>query len=100
MVLLCDLCSFSSFVRDTSDPHLIRRKLTELYSLARHTIHNAGGVMYQFVGDEAVALFGLHEPPEVAAGKALACAQALFGIGHAISDAWQRALDKHFGAGI
>jgi class 3 adenylate cyclase len=41
-----------------------------------------------------VALFGLHEPPEVAAKKALACAQVLFGIGHAVTDAWQRALDR------
>jgi class 3 adenylate cyclase len=94
VVLMCDLCSFSSFVRDTRDSQLIRRKLTEFYSLARHAVHNAGGVVYQFVGDEVVALFGLHEPPEVAAGKASACAQALFGIGHAVSDSWQRALDR------
>jgi adenylate cyclase len=94
VVLMCDLCSFSSFVRDTRDSQLIRRKLTEFYSLARHAVHNAGGIIYQFVGDEVVALFGLHEPPEVAARKALACAQVLFGIGHAVSDAWQRALDR------
>jgi class 3 adenylate cyclase len=94
VVLMCDMCSFSSFVRDTRNSQLIRRKLTEFYSLARHAVHNAGGVIYQFVGDEVVALFGLHEPPQVAAEKALACAQGLFGIGHAVADAWQRALDR------
>lgn len=94
VVLMADMCSFSSFVRDTRDPRLIRRKLTEFYSLARYAVHNAGGVVYQFVGDEVVALFGLHEPPEAAAAKALACAETLFATGHAIADAWQRALDR------
>lgn len=94
VVLMCDLCSFSSFVRDTRDAQLIRRKLTEFYSLSRHAVHDAGGLVYQFVGDEVVALFGLHEPAEVAAGKALACVDALFGIGHAVADAWQRLIDR------
>jgi class 3 adenylate cyclase len=94
VVLMCDLCSFSSFVRDTRDPQLIRRRLTEFYSLARHAVHNAGGMIYQFVGDEVVALFGLNELPAPAAAKALRCAGALFDIGRAVSDAWQRALDR------
>ncbi len=93
-VLMGDMCSFSSFVRDTRDPQIIRRRLTEFYSLSRHAVHNAGGMVYQFVGDEVVALFGLHDAPRTAAAQAANCAAALFDIGRAVSDAWQRALDR------
>src|SRR5439155_313739 len=61
VVLMADLCSFSGYVRDTPDRSQIRRRLTEFYSLARHAVLNAGGMLYQFVGDEIVALFGMHE---------------------------------------
>lgn len=94
VVLMSDQCSFSSFARDTRDPQIIRRKRTQFYSLARYAVHNSGGFVYQFVGDEVVALFGLHEPPDIAVVKALACVQTLFGIGRAVADDWQRELDR------
>ena len=91
---MADLCSYTSFVRDTRDPGLIRRRLTEYYSLARHAVLNAGGMLYQFVGDEVVAVFGLHRPPAPATVQALNCVRSLFAAGTAVSQAWQRALDR------
>src|SRR5207249_898005 len=94
VVVMADLCSYTSFVRDTRDPGHIRRRLTEYYSLARHAILNAGGMLYQFVGDEVVAVFGLHRSPAPAAVQALTCVRSLFAAGTAVSHAWQRVLDE------
>ncbi len=94
VVVMADLSSYSSFVRDTRDAALIRRRLTEYYSLARHAVLNAGGMLYQFVGDEVVAVFGLHRPPVPATVQALRCVRSLFAAGTAVSQAWQRALDR------
>jgi len=107
VIVMADLCSFSSYVRDTRDPTVIRRRLTEYYSLARYAVLDAGGMLYQFVGDEAVGVFGLYQPAAVAAAQALRCARSLFEVGHAVSTAWQRTLDRvqpscgvHIGIGM
>lgn len=94
VVVMADLCAFTSYVRDTRDHRLIRRRLTEYYSLARHAVLNAGGMLYQFVGDEVVGVFGLHPPQATVAVQALTCVQSLFTAGTAVSQRWQRALDR------
>src|SRR2546428_1368114 len=93
VVVMADLCAYTSFVRDTRDPGLIRRRLTEYYSLARHAVLNAGGMLYQFVGDEVVAVFGLHRSPAPAVVQALTCVRSLFAAGDPASLARQRVLD-------
>jgi class 3 adenylate cyclase len=94
VVVMADMCAFTSYVRDTRDPEVMRRRLTEYYSLARHAVLNAGGMLYQFVGDEVAAVFGLHRPPATAAAQALACVRSLFTAGMAVAQRWQRALDR------
>jgi class 3 adenylate cyclase len=93
-VVMADLCAFTSYVRDTRDPRLIRRRLTEYYSLARHAVLNAGGMLYQFVGDEVVGVFGLHRPPATTAVQVLDCVRSLFSAATSVSQAWQRTLDR------
>ena len=107
VVVMADLCSFSSYVRDTRDPATIRRRLTEYYSLARYAVLNEGGMLYQFVGDEVVGVFGLYASAGSAATHALRCARALCEAGNAVSAAWQRTLDRvqpsrgvHIGVGM
>jgi adenylate cyclase len=107
IVVMADLCSFSSYVRDTRDSAVIRRRLTEYYSLARYAVLNAGGMLYQFVGDEVVGVFGLYQPAAVATVQALRCARSLCEVGNAVSSAWQRTLDRvqpargvHIGVGM
>jgi class 3 adenylate cyclase len=107
IVVMADLCSFSSYVRDTRDPAVIQRRLTEYYSLARYAVLNEGGMLYQFVGDEVVGVFGLYEPAATAAVHALRCARTLCEAGNAVSSAWQRTLDRvqpsrgvHIGVGM
>ena len=93
-VLLADLCSFSSYVRDTSESNIIRDSLTSFYSKARYQIINNGGMLYQFVGDEVIGLFGIPERNEGYLSKAIATARALVSIGESVSHHWQRQLDR------
>jgi len=93
-VLLADLCSFSSYVRDTPDGRIVRESLTSFYSKARYQIINNGGMLYQFVGDEVIGLFGLPDRPGGFARDALDTAQALVSIGNSVSHHWQRQIDR------
>ena len=94
VVLLADLCSFSSFVRDTPNGEIIRENLTSFYSKARYQVINNGGMHYQFVGDEVIGIFGLpdHAPGYVAA--AYETARALCSIGRSVAHEWQRQIDR------
>ncbi|MGB0722880.1 MAG: adenylate/guanylate cyclase domain-containing protein [Gammaproteobacteria bacterium] len=94
VALLADLTSFSSYVRDTRDTRVLRQSLTSFYSKARNEIINAGGMMYQFVGDEVVGLFGLPERSPEYIDKAFDTAHALIDIGNAVSWDWQRQIDR------
>jgi class 3 adenylate cyclase len=107
IVIMADMCSFSSYVRDTRDPAMIGRRLTEYYSLARYAMLNEGGMLYQFVGDEAVGVFGLYGSAATATAQVLRCARTLCEAGFAVSTAWQRSLDRvqpsrgvHIGLGM
>jgi class 3 adenylate cyclase len=93
-VLLADLCSFSAYVRDTRDDDLIRNILTSFYSKSRYQILNNGGMLYQFVGDEVVALFGIPDHRAGFVQNALESAKALLDIGTSISNRWQRHIDR------
>ncbi len=93
-VLLADMCSFSSYVRDTPDSRIVRESLTSFYSKARYQIHSSGGMLYQFVGDEVVGLFGLPDRTNGFAQGALDAARALLSIGNSVAHQWQRQIDR------
>ncbi|MFM8708667.1 MAG: hypothetical protein ACKOHK_11470, partial [Planctomycetia bacterium] len=93
-VLLADMCSFSSYVRDTPDSRIVRESLTSYYSKSRHQIINNGGMIYQFVGDEVVGLFGLPDLSPGYADAALSTARSLLSIGNSVSHQWQRQIDR------
>lgn len=94
VVLLADLCSFSSYVRDTSDPEIMRGNLTSFYSKARYEILNNGGMLYQFVGDEVIALFGMPDQPDGYVEAAYRTARALCSVGKSVSEEWQKQIDR------
>ena len=93
VVLLADLCSFSAYVRDTRDDDVVRANLSRFYSKTRYEIVNAGGMLYQFAGDEVAAFFGIpdHEPGYIEA--AVRTAKAIVQIGRSVSQSWQRNID-------
>ena len=94
VVLLADLCAFSSYVRDTPDDRIVRECLTSFYSKARYQILNNGGMLQQFVGDEVIGLFGIPDHSAGFAEDALETAKALLSIGKSVSHQWQRQIDR------
>lgn len=93
-VLVADLCSYSSYVRDTPDSRIVRDCLTSFYSKARYQIINNGGMIYQFVGDQVIGLFGIPDRSAGFAQAALDTARSLLDIGNSVSQQWQRQLDR------
>jgi class 3 adenylate cyclase len=94
VVVLADLCSFSSFMRDTPDAEVTRESLTTFYSMARDQIINRGGMLYQFVGDEVIGMFGIPEADEAVPTQALAVARSLLSVGASVAHHWQRRIDR------
>jgi class 3 adenylate cyclase len=94
VVLFADLSSFSSYVRDTRDDKVIRHILTTFYSKTRNEVLNRGGIMYQFLGDGAIGLFGVPEPEPRSTGDSIDCARSIIDIGKSVSHEWQRCIDQ------
>ncbi len=93
-VVIADLCSFSSYVRDTRDSEVVSQCLTSFYAKARYEIINAGGMLYLYVGDAVIAFFGLPMKTPNYMSDALACAESLIDIGKSVSHDWQRKIDR------
>lgn len=94
VVLLADLCSFSSYVRDTPDHEIVRASLTSFYSKARYEIINNGGMLYQFVGDEVIGLFGIPDREGNYIDAAYETAKTLCAVGKSVAEEWQRQIDR------
>lgn len=92
-VVFADLSSFSSFVRDTKDDQVVRSALTSFYAKTRDQVLGTGGMMYQFLGDGVLALFGLPAARHDSAVAALSCARAFVDIGASVALDWQRQID-------
>ncbi len=93
-VVMADLCAFSSYVRDTRRDEVIRDCLTTFYAKARYEILNTGGMMYQFVGDAVLGLYGIPDQRDGYLESAFACSQALLDIGNSVSNKWQGQIDN------
>jgi adenylate cyclase len=93
-VVMADISSFSAYVRDTKDDRITQQVLTAFYSQTRHAVHECGGMLYQFVGDEVVGLFGFPDRKPGYIADALDCAKALLDIGASTSEHWQRRIDN------
>jgi class 3 adenylate cyclase len=93
-VIMADLTGFSSYVRDTRDERVVRDCLTAFYAKSRHQVIDAGGMLYQFLGDAVIGLFGVPDKPAGYLGDAVECACSLIEIGASVSNEWQRQIDR------
>lgn len=93
VVLIADLAHFSAYIRDTKDEDVVRHVLTSFYAKARYQVLNAGGMVYQFIGDSVLALFGVPERRRNYVEDAVGCAFGMMDIGNSISNEWQRHID-------
>jgi len=94
VVLIADFCSYSSYVRDTRDEAVSRRSLTSFASKTRHRVINDGGMLYQFLGDSVVGLFGVPDASPGYLEQAVECARGLVDIGASVATEWQRQIDQ------
>lgn len=94
VVLIADLCGFTSFVRDTSDPTIIASALTAFYSRARYEILNAGGMFLRFSEDKVTGVFGVPESWDGLPADALNSARALSAIGRSVLHQWQSEIER------
>ena len=94
VVVTADLSGYTRFVRDTRDDNVVRRSLTAFASKTRYQIINAGGMLYQFLGDSVFAIFGIPETAPSDTERAFACATALIDIGASVATEWQRQIDQ------
>jgi len=94
VVIMADMCAFSSFVRDTPDNEIVRESLTSFYSKARAQIVHNGGLHYQFVGDEVVGIFGVPDRHTGYIDAAYEAARAICSIGKSVAGQWQRRIDR------
>lgn len=93
-VMMADLACFSSYVRDTRDPAVIRESLTSFYTKSRYEIIHRGGMLYQFVGDAVIAFFGVPRSLPRSADRCLSVAKSLLDIGDSVATHWQRRIDR------
>jgi class 3 adenylate cyclase len=93
-IVMGDICSFSAYVHDTPDEHIVHEVVTAFYSRSRHAVHECGGMLYQFVGDEVVGLFGFPDKKPGYVTDAVDCAKALLDIGASTSESWERRIDR------
>jgi class 3 adenylate cyclase len=94
VVVTADLSGYTRFVRDTRDDDVVRRSLTAFASRARYQIINAGGMLYQFLGDSVIAIFGIPDAGPDDAERGFVCASALIDIGASVAIEWQRQIDQ------
>jgi len=93
-ILIADLSSFSSYVRDSPDDSVIQNALASFYTKTRREVINCGGMMSQFVGDAVVAVFGVPVCFPDYIEKALECAESIRDIGKSVSLTWQSHIDR------
>ena len=94
VVVMADICSYSSYVRDTRDEAVSRRSLTSFASKTRYRVINGGGMLYQFLGDSVVGLFGIPDAMPGYLTHAVECARGLVGIGASVAAWWQGQIDQ------
>ncbi len=69
-VLFVDLVDSSGLVA-TSDPEIVRRRVTRFFERASHCIALHGGTVEKFIGDAVMAAFGIPRAHEDDAERAL-----------------------------
>jgi adenylate cyclase len=98
-VLFADIQSFTRLIETTPAPTVIRL-LDEYFNAMIEVVFRHQGTVEQLIGDEIVALFGVHERDGDAAGRAVRAALAMVEGVRALSARWAAAGRPGFGIGI
>jgi class 3 adenylate cyclase/tetratricopeptide (TPR) repeat protein len=91
-ILFADLTG-STALQERMDPELVRVVMQRYYALIREVVEGRGGRVVKFIGDGAMAVFGVPETREDDARRALEAALALHGAFGALASEVQRDRD-------
>src|SRR5256885_3906127 len=80
-VLFVDLVDSSSLV-STSDPEVVRRRVTQYFDRVSHCIETHGGTVEKFAGDAVMAAFGIPQAHEDDAERAVRAALGIIEHAH------------------
>src|SRR5688572_15841093 len=75
-VLFADVVG-STALGDDADPEDLRRLLSRFYDIARRVVEGHAGTLEKFIGDAAMAIFGLPQAHDDDARRAVAAALEL-----------------------
>src|SRR5437899_3755834 len=71
-----------------------RGSISEIPAKTRYRVISDGGMLYQFLGDSVVGLFGVPEGASGYLAHAVECACGLVDIGASVATEWQRQIDE------
>jgi len=99
-IWMADLCGYTA-LNEVFDPEEVEAVMDRFEGEATRVVHEHGGVVNQFVGDEVVALFGVptaHEDdPQRAVSSALELHRYVRELGNELEPKLRRALRLHTG---
>ena len=98
-VLFADIRSFTRLIERTP-PAVVIRLLDEYFEEMVGIVFRHEGTVEQLIGDEIVALFGVHEGEEGAADRAVRAALEMTAAVGALSDRWKSAGLPTFDIGV
>jgi class 3 adenylate cyclase len=98
-VLFADIRGFTRLIEDTPPPIVIEL-LDEYFKEMVGIIFDHDGTVEQLIGDEIVALFGVHEGDQDAAGRAVRCALRMTAAVAGLARRWKAAGRPTFDIGI
>ena len=91
-VMAMDFCSYSAFVRETSDIALAHKMLSSFCDGARDILIESGALVDRVQGDGLLAVWGVHE--KVDAAKVLKVAANIHRLAQKTAQIWQDSIDR------
>ena len=91
-VMAMDFCSYSAFVRETSNISLAHRMLSAFCDGARDILIESGALVDRVQGDGLLAVWGVHE--EVDAANVLSVAAKIHKLAKETAKIWQDSIDR------
>jgi adenylate cyclase len=98
-VLFADIRGFTRLIERTP-PAVVIQLLDEYFKAMVGIIFDHDGTVEQLIGDEIVALFGVHERDAAAADRGVRCALAMTAAVRALAERWKAAGLPAFDIGV
>lgn len=98
-IMFADIRSFTA-MSEKMEPEQVVTMLNEYFDAMVQIIHNHGGFLDKFIGDEVMAIFGLNNTPEAGAEGCIQAALEMQWITHRIMKRWAHEGRPTFKVGI